>query len=361
MTFGVFKELGHDFDGITFHHLFERPHPDHTPDQDRADLWSFAVAHAADFNFSYAFLVEMVNRRTAAGLHPIPTPTALEFLDLLEFRLTEQERVLAGDDPYWQWPSTWPAKPSWNGHVLENPRGAIEPLEQAVDATRKGIHVHKIALGHGRELALDHWALELVSGLQRRFLELPEFCVGYRPLVPLVISSLDLPVRARVVPVEDNCQVWDIDGTLGEFHGGDAVTIYVRAVERCADALRLPHRDLFLIVLVHEVAHFLVHSLPDGKSESKREPWLREAYEKTTSQFHEGFAQLLTHLTVGRFNDHHSRTFETLVASQSRDYQTFRDVLAVTDDENRLLRSLVQLRLNPNGATMSDWLAILRQ
>jgi hypothetical protein len=161
--------------------------------------------------------------------------------------------------------------------------------------------------------------------------------------------------------VEDNCQVWDIDGTLGEFHGGDAITIYVRAVERCADALRLPHRDVFLIVLIHEIAHFLVHSLPDSTSDSKREPWPREAYEKTTSQVREGLAQLLTHLTVGRFNDHHSRTFETLVDSQSPDYQAFRDVLAVTDDESRLLRSLVQLRLNPDGATMSEWLAILQQ
>jgi hypothetical protein len=104
----------------------------------------------------------------------------------------------------------------------------------------------------------------------------------------------------------------------------------------------------------------LVPTWPDSKSESKREPWPRDAYEKTTSQVHEGLAQLLTYLTVGRFNVHHSRTFETLVESQSPDYQAFRDVLAVTDDENRLLRSLVQLRLNPDGATMSEWLAILR-
>jgi len=37
-------------------------------------------------------------------------------------------------------------------------------------------------------------------------------------------------------------------------------------------------------------------------------------------------------LTVGQFNDHHSRTFERLIDSQSPDYHALRDVLAVTDD-----------------------------
>ena len=307
MAYGDFRELGLAFDGITFHHLFERPHPDHTPNKDRADLWAFSAAHAADFYFSLPFLVELVERRTAAGLHPIAAPTPLEFLDLLEFRLAEQERVLSGGDPNWNWPTLWTERPSWNSHV--------SPTPERVAETKRGILVHKIALGHGRELALDPWALDLLSGLQRRFLELPEFRVGYRPLIPLVISSLDLPTSARSIPADNNCQVWDIDGTLGEYHGGDAITIHLRAVERCAAALDLPHRDVFLIVLIHETAHFLVHSLPDSKSASKREPWAREVYDKTTSQVHEGLAQLLTHLTVDRFNDHDSRTFRKLVDS----------------------------------------------
>ena len=360
MTFDAFRELGRDFEcGITFH-LFERPHPGHSPNQDHADLWSFIAAHASDIQFNYQLCAEMFNRRIAEGFHPIPAPTPNEFLEILEFRLSEQERVLNGGDPCWQWPPTWPAKPSWNSHVLENPAGAVEPLKQEIEATRKGILVQKLIMGHGRELSIDHWGLDLLTGLQRRFLDLPEFRVGFRPLLPLVISSLDVPATGRSAPNNDHRPTWDIDGILGEYHGGDAITLHVRAIERCADDLGLPHRDVFLIVLVHEAAHFMVHSIPDTSSESKREAWPRDAYEKTASLVHEGVAQLLTHLTIGRLNDHHSRTFESLTENQSATYRAFRDVLAITDDESKLLKSIVELRMIPDGAKMDDWLAILR-
>lgn len=363
MTFGAFRQLGRDFEcGITFHHLFERPHPDHTPEKDHSDLLSFVAAHAADIQFNYQLCAEMFNRRIAAGFHPIPAPSPIEFLELLEFRLAEQERVLGGGDYRWQWPASWPESPSWNSHVMDSPRGDGQPpWQDQIEATRQGILVQKLVIGHGRELSIDHWALDLLTGMQRRFLDLSEFRVGFRPLLPLVISSLDIPAHVRFVPNNDHRPTWDIDGILGEYHGGDAITLHVRAIERCADQLGLPHRDVFLIVLIHEVAHYLVHSIPDASSDSQREPWPRDAYDKTASLVHEGLAQLLTHLTIGRFNDHHSRTFESLTENQSTTYRAFRDALAITDDERKLLTSIVQLRKIPDGAKMADWLDILRR
>lgn len=81
MTFSSLKELDRDFESITFHHLFERPHPDHSPEQDQADFLSFVAAHADSFLFNYNFLLEELKRRSTSGLPPLEPPTPVQFLE----------------------------------------------------------------------------------------------------------------------------------------------------------------------------------------------------------------------------------------------------------------------------------------
>jgi hypothetical protein len=86
----------------------------------------------------------------------------LTFLEILEFRLDEINRVAGGDNPEWQWPNSWPEKPSWNCHVLNEVYDDSHSISKddririARGQTEIAIRIQKELLGHGQPLFLDH-------------------------------------------------------------------------------------------------------------------------------------------------------------------------------------------------------------
>ena len=346
MSYSAFKKLGHEFESIIFHHLFERPMPDASEAQEKADLYSFIVAHCDTCCFSYGFLNELLKRRAALGFRPIPAPTLLEYLELLEFREAEQIRILSGDDPHWKWMPHWGAKPSWNSHV--------HPSTEQLQATQRGILVHKALLGHGSLIPIDEWGLWCISNLHSIFLKNRNFRHASHPIVPPVYASYDLSQRISNV-ANDNQQHWDVDGVLGDYRQG-RVTLYPRALSRCSAEIGIPYRDLFLIVLIHEVAHYYLHKLPDEAQGG----WASEGYEKTSRDVHEGLAQLFTYWVFNGGRDHHSRSFELLNAHQSQSYRAFQNILSVCEERDAIIDSIVKLR-SLDGATFDDWVCMIRQ
>lgn len=135
------------------------------PDEAQADFLAFIASQPDAFHFSYEYLKILAEERLAHGHAPLRVPTLIEFIELLEFRESELLRAKAatGEDLYWRWPSSWPAKPSWNSHVrhsLSDVEGALVDRTKLHDymlvTTRRGIALNKILAGHGAPVAVDY-------------------------------------------------------------------------------------------------------------------------------------------------------------------------------------------------------------
>lgn len=353
MDVHAFDKLGHGF--RQFHFLFHHLISETSEEKLKAELYSFIVAHCDSFCFNYEFLNDLLKRFAASGFKPISTPTLLEYLELLEFRESEQKRVLSGGDPHWQWLSDWGAKPSWNSYVFESTGGGEAEKTAQLEATQRGILVHKALLGHGALIPLDQWSLWSISSLHSLFIKNRNFrCPSY-PITPPVYASYDLPQRMKSVGT-DNQRYWDIDGVLGDYEKG-RVTIYTRALDRCSAEIGVSYRDLFLVVLVHEVAHYYLQKLPD---ETQGE-WASDRYEKTSDDVHEGLAQLFTYWVFHNMRDHHSRSFESLNANQSQTYRNFQEILSICEERDVIIDSIIKLRSLDDGATFDDWIRAVKQ
>lgn len=344
-------------DGMLFHHLFERPLTS-DPNKLQADLYSFIAAKAHEFSFSFAYIEALISEYLRRGYEGLSVPTGLTFLEILEFRLDEINRVAEGGNPEWQWPSSWTEKPSWNSHVLHEVNDDSHSITKddriqiARGQTEIAIRVQKELLGHGQPVFLDHhFEQRRISRLADDFIAAGFSLKG--DALPNMYVSLTRPTISKCKGNEEKAH-WDVDGILGSYNPEKKqIVIYDRAVSVCANDLTIPKKDLMQIVLLHELAHFWIHNMA---CPSFPEGWSTEYYTQTDSAFHEAYAQFATYCHFGRTKDHYQTTFEKLLTNQSALYHEFQRLLNRNNDTKKIWSELLNARKQTKPPRLDVWI-----
>jgi hypothetical protein len=320
-----------------------------------AALYSFVAAESHKFLFNYSALVELLRERSEQFYDDVRLSLSpLRFLELLEFRLHEIDRVAAGGEPEWQWPPDWPGDPGWNGPVRScvTERPSSGSIQEARQETERAIRLHMELMGHGRPLpprSGGESPLEwLVGDLVAAGFKAPSS--GPRSFV-----SLERTSRASHPRNQDGVN-WDIDGILGSYSTGcHEIAIYERAIAECAEELSIAKRALMRIVEAHEYGHFLLHAAADS---SHPGGWTREAFSEPDAPFHEAVAQLAAYRYKGPdFTS--EEAYESLLRNQSPVYHSHQKLLARTTDVDRLWRALLIAVSEASPPRLDAWLRAL--
>jgi hypothetical protein len=326
-------------DGLMFHGFFDERPVDGRQDA-LAEVKAIIVAYAHEFCFDYEFALHLMRTRVSVGCSPLPTLTRLEFLELLEFREDEIRRVISGGDTSWCWPPEW--SPTWN-NALSSCLGS--DLDEALRQTQQAQAVQKTLLGHGSRIAPDETVNMRIGRLMGIFMAYPDFAVALDP--PLLLSSYDRP------PPTTAERYWDFDDVLGTYHKPGAIFLYERALTHCSEAIGVQRRLLRVIVILHEISHYLAYG-PPAWCHSNGSHWDNTGYTKTSKDVHETIAQLLTYWTT--FPDSWlSETFERLNHHQSYAYRRFKEDLQAGADTRCVLAAIVKMRQMDTGASLHDW------
>jgi len=382
------------------------------PCEAKATTWSIIAAHADSFCYNYEYLVHFINERNKTCgwggdpyyYCPIPIPTKLEFLEILEFCESELWRATKDTKAEWCWPQEWGHVP-WGGPVI-NKRVEVDgkytlfderELEKKVwlnlQSTQDAIMVHKILMGHlssiniacfdiQRNISLLFNIFYRNKNFSKFFHEKYSFKLTPTIELPPVLLSYDLPpaLQKSKNNIEGHHSIqwdsiqWDIDELLGLYcpnikrykssfsssfsppKNGPQILIYPRGIEYCSKETGLNKDSLRQITITHELAHWAVHLLPDINGQV----WQNDLFELTHSEVHEGWAQLLTYWTLEYLKDSKSmEVFEELNKNQSPSYHKFKVVLHRSSNQEKILNSLVPLRTTHGGASFSDWLKFL--
>lgn len=339
-------------------------------------LFSLVAAYAHDFAYSFEYLQHYVERLNARGSgyvenvdRAVSCPSRMEFLHALEFRLAEIDRCMTNPLARWNWPDEWDAK--WGTNVAsalnadncsivdKRVHHDIRPEKLAVHrgGTAQAIAVQKAMLGHHHPITLNWYTRELLSRIVDVFVKDGRFS-GFPEMIQIV-WSYDLSESLRRTGSNDHCGRYGIDGILGDYYrpggGRDAlVRVHRRAIDLCAEELKLDGSHLVNVVIVHELAHWLVHRFPHRGITAERE--LIDWYEASDADVHEAWAQLLTHF-VGRRDEGFQTTFNKLLPHQPAEYHLWKRVHDICgDDTDRLLASLITIRQARRPVVFDEWL-----
>ena len=378
--------------------------------------WSIIAAHADSFCYNYDYLAHFINEKNKTcgwGAdpfyhHPVPIPTKLEFLEILEFRESELERytneVGAKEGIIdWNWPPSW-GNIHWNcpivncrvaiDHVINGCKCIYAKGEKKVwfdlQYTRNAIMVHKILMGHLSPLDISsfelHRNLSLILNIfykTKNFRTFEQGNIRYsfkitpNMVISPILTSYDLPplLKKRKRHIEDQPKIrWDIDELLGLYEQNATqykssfsplfecpkqapqILIYERGIKYCAKETGLSEDILRQIIIIHELSHWAVHRLQDTKGNI----WENELFDSTHKDVHEGWAQLLTYWALDYLKDTESmEVFEKLNKNQSSSYQKYKEILSRCNDKEKILDSLISLRIIKSGASFEDWLNLL--
>jgi hypothetical protein len=383
--------MDNPFDLSEFENARHGPHWHSEVADGKAHAWSLIAAYAEGFCYNYEYLVRFfAERNSTCGwgsdqnyFSPCPIPTALEFLELLEFREREFERALDHPGVEWNWPTDW-GQVSWGRPVVAG--GPVVAGVPSVDRaalcglrlqeTQRAIAVHKALLGHRSPIRWGHGlADQYVAVLFKIFF-------SHRPLFSDGNQGYEYSVRAavRCSPIlasydppdvsRGDDHHWDTCRLLGLYRGYvpsydpwqfprpevPEIVILERGLNRCSVATRIPRQVLERIVLAHELSHWMVHLCPDRAGNT----WERTAFDATASDVHEGWAQLLTSWVLTDVRDAEAlAAFNHLARRQSPVYDPFAKLPAAGADRASMLGALPSIRSQSRGATMADWLAAL--
>ena len=301
------------------------------PDETQADFLAFIVSQPDTFHFSYEYLKVVAEERLAHGHSPLDVPTLIEFIELLEFRESEllRTKTAMGEDQYWRWPGSWPAKPSWNSYVKHSlsdvEAGLIDRAklhDYMLATTRRGIELNKILAGHGTPMVVDYESSLQMSRLLDILLS-RQGRVGRFPVQPQIWRSMDLPTWARSGATEEqHRRCWQIDGVLGDYKEHE-IRIHERAITRCSRDTGIDRQSLFRVVLLHEFAHHLLRRAVGYHASAVLGDTLGEA-----------LAQLLVFLSLRDMATPNDtlEAFQGLLPYQPPEYQKHEDLLRVTND-----------------------------
>jgi len=137
-------------------------------------------------------------------------------------------------------------------------------------------------------------------------------------------------------------EVLDIEELLGCYIPNPKIILYEKGIrwyiKECEKyGMDIEEEYLRAIVLVHEVAHWIMHLLPkDGIPE-----YPLDLYKRTSRSVHEGWAQLLTWWIVKDRSDL-LKVFEQLNQRQSPPYRVFENYIQIPEES--VIKSLEKMR-----------------
>ena len=154
-----------------------------------------------------------------------------------------------------------------------------------------------------------------------------ESCGFVRSNLPLITEQYGDPPLFRKLrgnnnsdPYECSPKVIDIEEVLGRYIArNEQITLFADGIRWCATRLDVYEAELRFVVIIHAIAHWMVHRLPVMEADE----FPLEQYEKSEGLFHETLAQLLTHWVSVRVSDSFKEVFEKLNAHQSNIYQAY--------------------------------------
>ena len=178
---------------------------------------------------------------------------------------------------------------------------------------------------------------------------------GYSPsdLPPIFVSSETPPIFAKYRELEGDHEgippdTISIEECFGVYRPlPEEIVIYERGIRW--QGHHLDEEQLFAVVLIHEIAHWITHKL-SGPGLSA---WETDLYVAGETDVHEGWAQLMTWWIANQVGGEFKQVFETLNKKQSPPYQIFKRFKSVPVD--RVIASLSRLRCLSSPARLQDW------
>lgn len=174
--------------------------------------------------------------------------------------------------------------------------------------------------------------------------------------LPLINEQYGTPPALRALSTNSTDsephlpEVISIDGLLGAYTAThQQITLFADGIRWCAAELSLHEAELRLVVLAHEFAHWLVHSLPAKDAAV----FPLDQYEKTEEQLHEMLAQLLTFWLCQRTAPSFEAAFDKLNKRQGplyTEYRRFKDI-----DRGAIIKAIIKARQRGIPSTLADF------
>lgn len=125
------------------------------------------------------------------------------------------------------------------------------------------------------------------------------------------------------------------------------IVLYERGIRWFIQKYHIEKKYLRMIVLIHEIGHWITHLLPKPNVPI----WPIELYKSASQEVHEGWAQLITYWTVNKagFKD----KFEELNRHQSYIYKVYEQFQ--NNNESSVVKSLEIIRKLSFPAKLEDW------
>lgn len=205
------------------------------------------------------------------------------------------------------------------------------------------------------------------------FLRIVEHHVDYLPPLPRILYTEEEPPLFRAYPAlrrharrgEDDTpgqqrgnsernhdevvpEVLNVESLLGLYRPNPTVVLYSAGLRACASLLGLSLPILQGTVLVHELGHWLSHTVPVGG----RREWELAPYVATCTDVHEAYAQLAAYWTCGRLGNDWLMAFTRLNDRQSAPYHAWKAFQC--RDPRIAVGALAELRAVRPGAELVD-------
>lgn len=147
---------------------------------------------------------------------------------------------------------------------------------------------------------------------------------------------------------------FDIERVLAIYRPStEEIIVCAPKIISCANSLKVHPATLLPVVLVHELGHWLMHRLRDGRDQV----WDTRSYYDAHTYVHEGWAQLMTAWMANELGGEFQRCFEELAKHQSYPYQVFRNYVGYPRE--LVVRSLAFMREGPTPCGLAEWDAAL--
>lgn len=183
---------------------------------------------------------------------------------------------------------------------------------------------------------------------------------GYRrsALPEILLSSETPPIFVSQPKLEesDNYENISIEELLGVYRPRqEQILIWEKGIQWLARRNRnFDEEWLFAVVLIHELGHWITHTLPKPGSPF----WETSSYMLVEEDVHEGWAQLMTSWVADRVGGEFKQTFDDLNKRQSATYQVFKKYMHEPPD--KMMSSLEKLRSLPWPARLQDWDEVIK-